>query len=229
MASIYVAVGLSIVFASFFAMLRFKEKEELSYIFKVLASAGFMVIAVLSFINSGNNKSYFIFVFCALSLGFLGDSALGLKNIIVAKKKYLVTFGIILFLLGHIVYSANFIYEAGINWWIFVVNLFIAIAMMELTKKLSYKLSFTFTLLGYMYSYTISLMLTSAVYYAISLGNSTLSVVILIGSISFYISDCLLSASYFKSNMRYIRQANLIVHITYYLAQILLALSCGLI
>jgi len=208
-----------------FTVLRFKGLEKPSFIFKFLGSGGFVLIAILSFIHNGNNARYFCWLILALSFGFAGDIALGLKNIIPKQKKYLVAAGIIFFLVGHFMYSSNYITQGGVPWWIFVLNIGIAVLMMQVVKALKYNLSFFYKVVGHCYCYTISLMLISAVSYFFTYSETVTALLVLIGSISFFISDSLLSASYFKPDADNLKVLNLIVHLTYYPAQILLALS----
>lgn len=225
MTLVIIAVTLTTILASVFITLRYKGKEKESFIFKATASLGFVLIAIFSYSINKSNSLYFQWLLIALILGFLGDIFLGLKNLIKGKKIYCQSIGIILFLLGHIAYTVNYILQGGVTWWVFVINLFVAIILMSLTRKLEYKLSFSYKILGYIYSYTISLMVTSAISYFITFKTQTTAIMVLCGSISFYFSDWLLSASYFKSKVMNKKVLNLIVHISYYFAQILLALS----
>lgn len=228
MIGVYIAVGISFIFAQIFAMLRYKGREHLSFIFKVLSSIGFLSIAVLGH-QFSKTPSYFSIMMIALVLGLWGDVFLGLKNIVPGKKKTMVSIGIMAFLLGHLAYSINFLYHSGTPWWIFVMNLGIAVAIMGITRLLKYKLSLAYQVLGYFYSFIISLMMTSAIYFAIKNLDNIGGVLVLIGAISFFVSDSLLSASYFKSEMNNKTRVNYIVHQTYFPAQILLALSIAFI
>ncbi len=208
-----------------FTWLRYKDKENISFVFKFLSSSGFLLIAIFAYQANGNNPEYFKWLMIALVLGFFGDIFLGLKNILSHIKKYMVGMGIILFLLGHIAYSINYNLQGGAPWWVFLITIAFAALMMQGTKLLKYKLSTFNTVLGYLYSYTISIMLLSAVSYYITYHDTVAAVLVLIGSISFFVSDSILSATYFRQNIKKENILCVIVHITYYLAQILLALS----
>ncbi|MGI6702036.1 MAG: lysoplasmalogenase [Christensenellales bacterium] len=218
------AVTITAVFSIAFALLRFKGQEKASFVFKFLSSAGFIAIAVTGYLFNSSNGRYFFWLIMALGFGFLGDIALGLKNIIDNYKKYLIASGIIFFLLGHIMYSVNYITQGGVPWWLFVINIGVAALMMQGTRRLNYKLSFFYIVLGHIYCYTITMMLISAISYYFSF-QTLAATLVLIGGISFFVSDSLLSMSYFKPDAPNTRVLNLIVHFTYYPAQILLALS----
>lgn len=228
MVALYTTVGITFIIAQIFAWLRYIGKEQISFIFKTLASLGFLTIAIIGQKYS-NTSSYFNIVMIALSLGFLGDVFLGLKNIVPGKKNFLVSIGIMVFLLGHFAYSINFLYHTGIPWWIFGINLGFAILLMFGTKILKYKLSFAYTVVSCLYAFTISLMMTSAIYFASFRLDNIGGILVLVGSILFFLSDTLLSASYFKSDIRYKKKVNYIVHQTYYPAQILMAMSIAFI
>lgn len=225
MYSVILSTIFSVIAATLFIWSRYTGKEKLSIYLKVIASSGFLLIAVLSYIANDVNNYYFHLIIFALILGFFGDVMLGLKNLIAGKKYYLISIGVTFFLLGHITYSINFMYQSGVYWWVFVINIAVAAVIMNMTRVLNFSLSRTYKILGYIYSYTISLMLMSAISFFLSFSPSIVATMILVGSVSFYISDCLLSASYFKQDIPCCKNLNVIVHSTYYLAQILLALS----
>lgn len=224
MTILILTVILTVISATIFMFFRYKGFEKQSFIFKLIASCGFVLIAILGFIKNQSNPLYSSLLIAALSLGLLGDVALGLKNILPNHKKYLVGSGIIFFLLGHLTYSVNYITQGGVPWWLFFVNIGIACLIMQIIRILKYKLSSLLTLVGYFYSYTITLMLISAVSYFF-IFDGLAATLILIGGISFFVSDALISASYFKPDIDNSKVLNLIVHTTYYSAQILLALS----
>lgn len=222
---LYVLTIFTLTAAFIFAISRVHGYERFSLYFKVLGSLGFVAIAIVCYTLNDSNPVYFGLMLLALLLGFSGDVFLGLKNLIPSKKIVVLSIGIVLFLLGHIVFTINYSIMAKIAWWVFVLNILGAVGIMTMTKVLKFKLSFTYKVLGYLYSYTISIMLVSAINYFMVFNVNVAAIYVLIGSILFYISDCLLSASYFKTDLRSTKWLNLIVHITYYFAQILLALS----
>jgi hypothetical protein len=218
------AVIITALLAGAFAYSRFKGKEKLSFILKVSASAGFVITAIIAASLGSGSKTFLTLMFIAISLGFLGDVALGLRTLIPKYKIYFVTVGIVIFLAGHVIFSICYINYAGVEWWLYLVNIIPALLIMSMTYVLKYKLTFAYKILGLIYSYTITLMLLGAIA-LFETGAGIAGTLILAGGISFYISDCLLSASYFKLKVGNYKILNLIVHITYYLAQILLAFS----
>ena len=218
------AIIITALLAAAFAYSRYKGKEKLSFALKVSASAGFFITAIVAASLGSGNKTFLTLMLVAILLGFLGDTALGLRTLIPKYKIYFMTVGIVIFLVGHVVFSICYINYAGVEWWLYLVNIIPALLIMSMTYVLKYKLSVPYKILGFFYSYTITLMLLGAIAF-FETGAGTAGALILSGGISFYISDCLLSASYFKLKVGNYKILNLIVHITYYLAQILLALS----
>ena len=221
---IVASVTLNCVLAAVFACSRYKGRERASFALKVAASASFLLTAILSVIFGAPDAVFAAYMLVALSLGFLGDVALGSRTVIPQYKKYVMSLGIVIFLAGHVVFSICYLTFAAVEWWIYLVNIVPALLIMSMTYVLKYKLSTAYKVIGFFYSYTISLMLVGAIAFfqtSARVGGT----LILLGGIFFYISDCLLSISYFKLKVANYKILNLIVHITYYLAQILLALS----
>lgn len=225
MTGLAIATGVTAVSAIIFMRLRYFGKEESSFLFKLFASIGFVLIGLIGAFLNKSNLEYSVWIIMALSLGLLGDICLGLKNILFKYKLYLVSVGIVLFLFGHIAYSIVFIGQVGANYVVFVVNILVATILMTIAKILKLKLSFAYRILGFLYCYTITLMLTSAAGYFLFNAATLTGWLVLIGSANFYASDLMLSVSYFKPDIKKKNKLNLFVHITYYIAQILLALS----
>ncbi|SCH65092.1 lysoplasmalogenase [Romboutsia sp. 1001713B170207_170306_H8] len=190
---------------------------------KILASLLFLVICISSYLYSKSNFLYFILLLIGLFCSFLGDIFLGIQS---KNKDTLGTqfiFGIISFSLTHIFYISSFSYIYPFNikdLLLSFIMLFIIIAFLKYRKDFDFQ---DFFILSCIYAWIISLMFCKCISTCLFLGKSTISVILIMGSSLFVISDVILSFIVFgKSHIKYLSIFNLI---TYYIGQILIASS----
>jgi uncharacterized membrane protein YhhN len=154
------------------------------------------------------------YLICAgLFFGFLGDVSIEIKFL----------YGIVTFLIGHLIYIAAFIYLGGFIWLIAPVFTGFFAVMFAVYKILKPDFG---KMLGPVIAYTviIGLMFAASVVLPFTEYNlpSTQINLIVIGSILFVISDILLAIYKFLVSKYQIRVANLSI---YFISQILIAAS----
>ena len=186
------------------------------YLTKPIATLIVIVTALLSLMIPETTRQYTILIVVGLIFCYGGDIALMFME---SKKAFLV--GLVLFLLGHVVYAATFLKYGGMPGETLWISLILLISGVMLYFYL-------YTGLGKMkipvalYVLIISVMVTfaAATIFSDSVPKET-AWLITLGSFSFWISDVILAINRFKIPMKY----NRLSLIPYYLAQFLIAVS----
>ena len=197
----YYFLGIAIIILGLFLTFYYRLKPVHKLICKGITSLCFVVLAILAYLLNKEAESYFALLMIGILFGFLGDIALGVKEVNLGNKIKWMIFGISLFFIGHVFYI-------------------ITILFIKLLK-------FNFGRLKVLvYSYTF----ISSVFLVICALNalydpSSFKIIIAVGASSFVGSDYVLSFIYFKKINNWkklIRRLNLTL---YYCGQFLLALS----
>lgn len=179
-------------------------------------------------------SEYYLYIFIGLICGLLGDVLLAFRNLFTSKRKQFIALGMITFGLGHLVYAiAPTLSLIAINpAWIIVPGIsgvVIALLIWKLAPHLGMKLG-KFTVPVILYSFIIVFLLSSILLNCIicssengfSIGNWKPFLPVLL----FTISDFLLSMNYFDKEQKPMSAGQIIViHVAYYLAQLLFALG----
>ncbi len=194
------------------------EKQRQVYIFKPLSTVLVIAVALLSLLEPGGNLTYTVGVTVGLLLSLGGDIALMLPD-----NRRAFTIGLGLFLLAHIAYTVVF------------TLLGVCLARDLLSAGLLLGLGVGFYLLirpnlGTMqgpvivYIVVISVMVNRAgATVASPVFGGSQAVMILMGSLLFYISDMILAANRFWRPWKY----NRFSLASYYGGQLLIALAAG--
>lgn len=217
----------SFAFAAACIILRSKNKSFGGMVCKFMASFGFIGVAIMgNYINNGANLAYFSLTCFALMFGFCGDIFLGIKEIAPIFKKKLVILGTAFFLIGHIVYliaffgiGASTITTAFLPLGVGVALIMIAVLKINADKKFKAILTIYYALLVFKIAACASLVITKP---------CTASILLLVASVLFIISDTCLGIIYFTP----VKKKNSLVMIelsTYYPAQLMFALSVAFI
>ena len=206
------------ILVSFLVKAEFSEHRKSIYIFKPFSSALLIVIAALSIlIPQKHNPTYSTAILIGLIFSLGGDIALMFQS----KKSFMT--GLVLFLLGHIVYFVTFTFFNGF----FVRNLTIVFIILSLAILIFLYLYPGLGTMRYpvlVYVVDISAMMLSAIntfeseYFSLKK-----AVFITIGAGLFYISDVILAVNKFRKPFRY----NRISLAFYYCGQLLIALSAS--
>ncbi len=222
----YVLSVVTVIFAAGCVSFRRKGKAFEGMMCKFMASFGFISVAVVGYCTNPHNTYYFCLVCFALMFGFFGDVLLGIKEIAPTFRGKLIPLGTLYFLVGHIFTLAAFISVGGFNiipLIIGVIGIPVAAVMMKIFKmKVDKKLTFVMSI------YYGALIYKAAASAFLAFGeNKTALWLAFAGSCLFLISDTCLGFLYFTP----IKRKNIWVTVelsTYYIAQILLAMSVAM-
>lgn len=228
-------IVLEVVFVPIFLKYYWPTKCKQSMIFKVLSSTMFVLCGFLAIKVSGNSSDYAYMILWGLIMGWVGDVCLhSLSN-----KMWHFAIGVVAFLAGHIFYiiglqkaiDTDFPAEPTFAWHEYV---FIFVVVTSVVTFLAIKGLFKKNgVIGVglvVYGIVLSTMLAKALRYAIAVigyGESNdmfmIALTVGIGSILFAISD--ITLGYILSTDDIKRAMRIFNIITYYVAQILLAVS----
>ncbi|MDO4487674.1 MAG: lysoplasmalogenase family protein [Eubacteriales bacterium] len=218
----YLAV-LCLVIMGFFIAVEKDKKYIPAVILKGLASLVFVLVGVLSIGGEGTGAAGLILK--GLFIGAIADVLLNLRFVFKSKEQFFFLCGTFVFLGGHICYLiAQIMMSTNAIIWIIVgIVAALIIGKLIFTKiKVEKKLEIA----GYVYILFISMM------NFVALGNliaapSAFAVMFVVGAVFFFISDVVLIVNNFGPNPKFsLRITNLSF---YYLGQLLIAMSLGLL
>ncbi len=225
---IWIATGLLAVFAFLFMKERIKGHSIKDVILKVCCSACLLTVAAMAM--SINRTSYGIILFLGVLMGCTGDLFLGLSHLNKEHKRKNLLTGIIDFGLGHVMFCVAVIlaYIDSVHMLHILIPFMVAVVLAVSICTLRRKLGLHFG--RYLPAVMIYLFLLSfSVFLAISLNIavawSSLQMKIFgLGMIFFIISDSIISRMYF-GKIGNSPKAVISNHVTYYLAEWLIAFS----
>lgn len=236
-------VGLSIalvVSVIAFLMVRVKECGLKAVFLKTTSSLLFVLIACVALCIKPENFNYGILFIIGMIFCTIGDIWLDLKYVHKEYDEPYTFAGISSFMISHIFYVIGILlsYPEFIGWQI-ALAIFSALSVSLIERLISKKTGFEygkFSLLTFVYSVVIMLTVTFSLnamnafgLLPILSGEPTPDVLprfvtMFLGTVIFALSDLALSIAFFKKGGN--TKLNVVViHITYYLAQYLLALS----
>lgn len=244
---------LAVISAIVFLVVRVKKAGLAGFYTKTIASVFFILLAIFSYFEVVKGKilipkvytAYSMFIITGLIFGMLGDVFLDLKVAYTKDNDIHLPAGMISFSIGHIfylialmVYSGSVILEAtngkvdvslGFHYGPLIAAIVVgagAIILAPFMKLDIGKFKIPAATYGILLTYTAVQSLYSLIVasQAGTLNNGLL--VMTIGGISFLISDLILSQIYFAKEKNMDTPIMVLAcHITYYIAQILIALS----
>lgn len=200
------------------------KTKNLYLILKMCGSSVFIYTAILSYINNPTNLNYFILIFIALIFSFLGDVFLALKSKPLEKLDTMFLLGLTSFVITHILYSSAFITLGSLNIFIFILAVLVSLTLITFFKSLK---NFSFkngTIPSYIYIFAISFMFCNALGLIKCNLNKTSLLLLIIGPLLLFISDFIIAFIFFLKNSPKLLLGSINL-ITYYLGQILIALS----
>lgn len=216
-------ISLSIILLVIFLFFLYIKTKNLYLILKISASSVFIYTALLSYINNSTNINYFILIFIALIFSFLGDIFLVLKAKPLKKLDNMFFLGLTCFLITHILYSSAFISLGSLDIFVFILSILVALTLITFFKSIK---NFDFkngTIPSYIYIFAISFMFCNALGLIRCNLNKPALILLITGTLLFFISDFIISfIFFFKNSSKFLIPMNLL---TYYLGQILIALS----
>lgn len=245
---VYIMLGLGLLVTALFLYVRVKSGGLKAALIKGLASIFFILTAVMS--SLANNLvpySFAILVVLGLVFGLVGDILLDLKLVYPKDNDIYLYSGMASFALGHVSYlTAIYIYMTSITGALIPLTLILPLGVSILfacaavlggpIMGLNYG---KFKVPSFIYAFLLSFMMFASVAGLIVAVNKLVWIVLLIGAILFVISDLILSQQYFTVKEEVLEDSTKVVtypkaktpilviinHITYYLAQFLIALS----
>lgn len=228
----WIFLGLGIVTTCVFLYKRDSNGSRMALLLKTAASLMFITTAVVAIYYNRGDMRYGLMIVMGLVLGMLGDIWLDLKWIYPNDIKYFLYGGFIFFLLGHLCFTSAvvLINEMPIKEFLLclIPPVLIAIGVQLCAKPL--KLDFTgYKFISSLYGAFLAMTVSVSARSAIVSGGATSQVVMTVGAALFFLSDFMLSGTYFgqgKNSKPYV----VLNHILYYSGQFMIAMSvffCG--
>ena len=225
---IYIATIALVFFATWFMKVRMEGYSKKDVALKMAAALCFVVVSGMAvFLNPSILACYFL---AGGIFGALGDLFLGLSHLDKDKKKGFMFAGVFWFGMGHVAYCQGLIhnYATGDTMWYILIPMVIAILISTFIGLCRRKLGLHFgrflpAVMVYVFllSFSVLLSLSLNIYYGFH--NQHLKI-FMVGITMFIISDSILSKMYFGKQKH--PSLNVVTnHVTYYLAQWLIAIS----
>lgn len=218
---VYALALLCAILAAIFLYCEKIERFVAAVILKGMASLCFVMIGVLC--SPGTEVARKIV--CGLVIGCIADVLLNLRKVFTEKGQLIFLVGIVVFMIGHIVYLTAVVPLCS-NWLMcFVIGIVLtALLMSWIFKRVTAKPAFK--IFGVMYIGAIMLLNCVAVGNLIA-SPSVFTAVFAVGTVWFLISDILLILNTFGKEFKMsLRYANIGL---YYAGQVLIALSLKLL
>ncbi len=215
-----------LILQSLFIKSEFDEKMKAAVVLKGTASLMFVLLGI--YLIPSRITMYVDFILKGLIFGMFGDILLNLRYL-VPKQKATSVFGlgVLSFIVGHVFYIFALIDLGGNNilLWALLITIIISILVILLMKK-----HFPFEkkyirVFSYIYIIVVVAMFSSAIALMIVKGYSIKYTSFLVGAFLFLVSDIFTVYYSFIEETRLQKALNLY---TYYLAQILIALTLAL-
>ena len=223
-----------------FMVVRVKRTDVKAVILKTISSLFFVIIACVALAIKPENFKYGIFILIGMIFCVVGDMWLDLKYVHKEYDEPYTFIGIFSFMVSHVFYLVAILlaYPEFITWQV-ALAIFSALSVSVIERLISNKTGFEYGKLKWLtFVYSIVIMLT--VTFALNAVNAFGWLPVLagaempeimpkflamnMGTVIFALSDLSLSMAFFRKGGN--TKANVVVtHITYYLAQFLLALS----
>lgn len=218
MCTIILVAVLGMLVQTFFIVVEHRERYILADFLKGLASLAFVTIGYIGYVTSTNDP-FGCKVLAGLVFGMVGDIVLNLRFVLKKNGQKAFICGIVLFLIGHILYLAALIPLTDYLLVDALVGLSLAAALLAYFYA-TMKAKFVFKVFGAIYLGAVIIMSVIAVQLAISMGSNR-GIAYAIGAVLFMLSDIVLIINTFGNEQRFsFRVMNLSL---YYVGQLLIA------
>ncbi len=205
-------------FVFFLVRAEFRKDRRAIYVLKPLATLIVIAVALFSFLEPKQNLTYAAGVIVGLLFCFGGDVALMFQ-----EKRKAFMLGLVLFLLGHIVYAAVFGSLGRFSAWDLLSTIALLVIGVGFYRVIKPNLG-ALRAPVIIYIVVISVMVSRAISTLVSpIFTSAQAWLIISGAILFYISDLILAAARFWKPWRCHR----ISLVFYYSGQLLIALAAN--
>lgn len=224
-----VLLVLGVIMSTVFIVSKVTNYSLKTIIFKTIASAFFVALAIYLTITVEGHLPFKILITLGLFFGFLGDVLLGFKYITTGKaKKLWILAGMFAFAFGHISYIVGLFIEFYIpgQWWFILLPFSLAMILSAIYMIISRRVGIDFGKLlpfGLFYLACLSTMFSTSLFMALAHGFSIVTgIMFFVGAFFFVCSDTMLTGSYFKPGQRP-KWYNGLYSVFYYLAQFIIA------
>lgn len=212
---------LTVVFATIFIVMRTKKKVVPSLVFKTLSGVSFVCTGVMAcFLTTFD--TYALLCIFGLIMGLCGDVIMQFKYFNAQTYKTFLIMGMAFFAIGHLFYLSAFYTLYAFSFIPFIVAFVLAFIIYKILSAKEFERLGKLRIYCPIYFFLLSFLLAQCVVGYI-VAPTIKGLALIVGMLSFIISDSILGFIYFKvPNKRRFTVVNLI---TYYVAQLLIALS----
>lgn len=223
----WICLVFGIICTCVFIYNREANSSHFALLLKTSSSMLFIMTAIFAVYYNKGDMRYGLLIALGLVFSMLGDIWLDLKWIYPKDVRYYLYGGFVFFLLGHVCYTSAMGLSNGMKVGEFLTCLIAPLAVSVGTQLAAKPMKLDFTGYKFIVSlYTFFLMMTLSVSTVLAFKShgSTSQVMMSVGALLFFISDLILSNTYFgvnKTSKPYIA-AN---HAFYYAGQFMIAMS----
>lgn len=224
MTPLIIIAVIGMILQGIFITVEHKEKYVLADILKGLAAFMFVLIGCICYMTK-TNDAFGLKIFIGLIFGMLGDIFLNLRFVLKENGQKAFLVGILMFLIGHILYLAALIPLSNSVVIDIVIGAILAGLLLTYIFK-TMEVKKAFKIFGVFYLGAVIIMTVMAIHIAFATGN-THDIVYAIGAVLFMSSDIVLIFNTFSGTTRFsLRITNLSL---YYIGQVLIAGSLFLL
>lgn len=225
---IYFVMAFAVLCAFAFILIQTLNKPLLSFVLKMIASMGFIILGIIA-VNESYEFTMGLLLLLGGIFGLCGDVMLGLKEFkFVQGNKPLIT-GIGTFMIGHVLYYSVMVILFGFNIYVPFVGIIIAAVIYLSGRKM--KMNYGGTVIPtYLYAFILASTMAQAFFVMLTTGFTLPGIFLFIGFTLFLVSDLLLSFIYFlPENEKRSKPIRILNLSTYYLAQIIIMFTICLL
>lgn len=223
----WICLVLGIICTVIFIYKREANSSHFALLLKTSSSMMFIMTAIVAVYYNKGDMRYGLLIALGLVFSMLGDIWLDLKWIYPRDIKYYLYGGFVFFMLGHVCYTSAMGLSNGITLKelliCFIAPAIVCAGMQFAAKPL--KLDFTgYKFITALYTFFLTLTLSMSILTAIKTGGARSQVMMSTGATLFFLSDLVLSNTYFGTN-KDTRPYIVSNHALYYLGQFMIAMS----
>ena len=229
MVGCFIIIGLAIILICWYIISKHQKYDLKELLIKTSISFLFVIVALIATLESSKFTIFNVLVISGLLLGLIGDILLDLKYVDIERTTGYTYGGFISFGIGHILFVTALIinyYQAGGVLYIIlpiIASIVLSIVTILLEKPLKLKYG-KYKIISLIYAFLLFGTVTFSLSLSIQNGfQVTALTMFLIGSISFTLSDLVLSGTFFGENKERIIDF-VLNYVFYYGAQFTIAL-----
>ncbi len=224
---IYASIALGCLFFILFVVKCRKQRSVGGVFLKNLTSIFFIITGVIALVGNPTNYIYGLLILAGLVFGMLGDIYLDQKWVYPDDNRKYLYAGFISFAIGHLFYIPAIFMTAKIPLkliWIPAVFAVVVAGFALLTEKPTKQDFGEFRVTVGLYGLVVAFMAGTSILAAV-LTKEAAFICCAVGGVMFLISDLILSPMFFGPKEKNNPVNFFINHLTYYIAQYLLAFS----